>query len=82
MNPFTHAHSFETPGFYICSIIMCQKLPRSADQSLPLNTFSWQEFLQLFTELRFDDELLFIEFQGFHGSDVSSSRGLLGCDAV
>jgi len=43
MNPFTHAHSFETPCLNMCSIVMYQKLPRSADQSLPLNTFSWQE---------------------------------------
>jgi len=32
MNPFTHTQGKETPGFYICSIIMCQKLLRGADQ--------------------------------------------------
>jgi len=26
MIPFTHAQSFYTPGSYICSIVMCQKL--------------------------------------------------------
>jgi len=35
MITFTLAHRFETPGFYTCNIIMCQKLLRSADQSFP-----------------------------------------------
>jgi len=35
MNPFTHAYSFESPGFYKCNVVMCQKLLRSANQSLP-----------------------------------------------
>jgi len=34
MNPFTHAHSFVSPGFYNCSIVMWQKLMKSADQSV------------------------------------------------
>jgi hypothetical protein len=41
MNPFTHAQNFETPGFYMCSIVMCQKLWKSANQSLNINT--WQQ---------------------------------------
>jgi hypothetical protein len=32
MNPFTHAYSFETFGFYVCNVVMCQKVMRSADQ--------------------------------------------------
>jgi len=43
MNPFTYAHGFKTPGFYKSSIVMSQKLLRSADQSLHINTFCWQE---------------------------------------
>jgi len=35
MNPFTHAHSSESPGFYKCNNSMCQKLLRGADQSVP-----------------------------------------------
>jgi len=38
MNPFTHAHNFDFPGFYMCSVVMCQKL-LSADQSLYIDTF-------------------------------------------
>jgi hypothetical protein len=37
MNLFTHAHSFETPGFYMCNTVMSNKLLKSAD------TFCWQE---------------------------------------
>jgi len=33
MNPFTHAHSFETPGLYMCNTVRCHKLYRNADQS-------------------------------------------------
>jgi len=33
MNPFTHAHSFETPGFYTHNVIIRHKFVRSADQS-------------------------------------------------
>jgi len=35
MIPFTHAHSFEAPGFDMCSAVMCQKRLTSADHSLP-----------------------------------------------
>jgi len=42
MNMFTHGHNYEVSGFYMC-IVMCQKVVRSADQSLQLNTFCWQE---------------------------------------
>jgi hypothetical protein len=38
MNSFTHAHRFETPGFYKCNIVMYQKLLRSADHA-----YCWQE---------------------------------------
>jgi len=35
MNPLTHAHGFGSPGFYKCNVVMCHKLLRSADQSVP-----------------------------------------------
>jgi hypothetical protein len=57
MNPFTHAHSFETPGFYMCSIVKCHKLLRSADQSLPHKYIVDKKWsLLLFTELGFDND--------------------------
>jgi len=34
MKPSTHAHSFESHGFYKCNVVMCQKLLTSADQSV------------------------------------------------
>jgi len=34
MNPFTHAHSFVRPEFYKCTVVMCQTLRKSADQSV------------------------------------------------
>jgi hypothetical protein len=37
MNPFTHAHNFETPGFHKCNVVMCHEVLRSADQSPPQN---------------------------------------------
>jgi len=39
MNPFTYAHSLESPGFYMCNVIICQKLLRSADLSVPHKHF-------------------------------------------
>jgi len=38
MNPFIHAHSLETTGFYKCNVVRCHILLRSAD-----HTFCWQE---------------------------------------
>jgi len=35
MNPFTHEHSFESPDLYKCKLVMCGKLLRSTDQSVP-----------------------------------------------
>jgi len=33
MNPSSHAHSFVSPGFYKCIVVICWKLLRSTDKS-------------------------------------------------
>jgi len=78
MNPFTHAHSFETPGFYMCSLIMFQKLLRTADQSLPqTHPVNKKQSLLLFTELGFNNKHSFNDLR-----PSSVYRKCRGQDAV
>jgi hypothetical protein len=54
MNPFTQAHSFESPGFYMYNIDMSHKLLWSAAQSHPHEHAVYKkQYLLLFVELGF-----------------------------
>jgi len=66
MNPFTYAHSFVSPGFYKCSIIMCWKLLRCADQSVGHKYVLLMNSLLLFIELGFSNK----HFNGFRPSTM------------
>jgi len=77
MITFTHAQSCETPGFYLCSIIICQKLLRSADQWLPHKYIKKQSQL-LFIELGFNSNVFLLTSDTVHYTG-RSGRALLHC---